>query len=90
MNEIKTFDDRKEELVNLGKENGYVTGFAIDICQKDNTRVCHTLSKEELYDHQFTLCDPNEASLNCPRKKCLYGNLGSYYLYEYILQVNIY
>ena len=25
MNEIKTFDDRKEELVNLGKENGYVT-----------------------------------------------------------------
>lgn len=25
MNEIKTFDDRKEDLVNLGKENGYVT-----------------------------------------------------------------
>ena len=25
MNEIKTFDERKEELVNLGKESGYVT-----------------------------------------------------------------
>ena len=68
------------------KENGYVTGFAIDFCQKDNTRVCYSLSKEELYDHQFTLCDPNKANLNSLIKRCLYGNLGSYYLYEYINQ----
>ena len=68
------------------KENGYITGFAKDYCQKDGTRTYHNLTKEELYDHQLLLCDPNAADLNSVRIRCLYGNLNSYYLYEYINQ----
>ena len=68
------------------KENGYITGYASDSCKKDGTRTYHNLTKEELYDHQLLLCDPNAADLNSVRIRCLYGNLNSYYLYDYINQ----
>ena len=68
------------------KENGYVTSFAKDYCQKDGTRTYHNLTKEELYDHQLLLCDPNAADLNSVTIRCLYGKLNCYYLYEYIDQ----
>ena len=68
------------------KLNGYITGYSTDDCKKDGTRTFHELTKEELYDHQLLLCDPNGPSLNTPKKRCLYGNLNIYYLYEYMSQ----
>ena len=68
------------------KENGYVTSYAIDDCNKDNTRSGHDLTDEEMYDHQLLLCDPNKFSINNSIKRCLYGNLNAFYLCEYIEQ----
>ena len=68
------------------KENGYVTGYAADYCQKDNIRNKHNLTFSELYDHQLLLCDPNVDDLNSATKRCLYGQINSYHLYEYINQ----
>ena len=68
------------------KENGYVTGYAADYCQKDNIRNKHNLTFSELYDHQLLLCDPNVDDLNSVTKRCLYGQINSYHLYEYINQ----
>ena len=82
-------DAKSKELVRITKylkENGYITGYSTDQCQKDNTRTKHNLTKEELYDRQLVLCDPNAAILNSPVKRCLYGHLNSYHLYEYINQ----
>ena len=65
------------------KENGYVTSYATDFCQKDKTRTLHDLTKAELYDHQLILCDPNVINFNSVVKRCLYGQINSYHLYEY-------
>ena len=65
------------------KENGYITCFASEYCQKDNTRTRHELTDDELYDHQLVYCDPNVISFNSITKRCLYGNINSYYLYQY-------
>ena len=68
------------------KENGYITSFASDYCQKDNTRTRHDLTDDELYDQQLLYCDPNIYSFNSLTKRCLYGNINSYYLYQYTEQ----
>ena len=73
-------------ITKYSKENGYITGFAKDYCQKDGTRTYHNFTKKDLYDHQLLLCDPNSSDLNSIRIRCLYGNLNSYYLYKYINQ----
>ena len=65
------------------KENGYVTCYASDYCSKDNTRTTHELTDDELYDHQLVYCDPNMVNFNAITKRCLYGNLNAYYLYQY-------
>lgn len=41
---------------------------------------------EEVYDHQMTICDPNEDHYNNLMKRCLYGKISSEYLYEYAKQ----
>ena len=69
------------------KQNGYVTGYSAEVCQKDMTRTRHNLHKDDLYDHQLLLCDPNAASENSVVKRCLYGNLNAYYMYEYMNQL---
>jgi len=68
------------------RQNGYVTSYATDYCQKDNTRTKHNLSKDQLYDHQLLLCDPNVIDSNSLIKRCLYGKITSYHLYEYTNQ----
>jgi hypothetical protein len=65
------------------KENGYVTNYCSDECKKDNTRTHHNMTLSEIYDHQMLLCDPNVVLMNKPIKKCLYGNINSYHLYNY-------
>ena len=65
------------------RQNGFVTSYASDVCKMDNTRTMHDLSKDELYDHQLLLCDPNVITINSIIKRCLYGKIISYHLYEY-------
>ena len=65
------------------KENGFITGLASDFCYRDNTRTFHKMKKEEVYDHQMVICDPNESHWNNMLKRCLYGKLNSEHLFEY-------
>ena len=65
------------------KENGYITNYSSDSCQKDNTRTFHNLTESEVYDHQFLLCDPNMYSFLSPYKKCLHGKTNVEYLCTY-------
>ena len=65
------------------KENGYVTCYAGDWCEKDNIRTLHNLTIEEVYDHQFIICDPNKENDNINTIRCLYGKQNIEHLYEY-------
>ena len=65
------------------KENGYVTCYSSEICNKDNTRTLHNLTTEEVYDHQFIICDPNRENININTIKCIYGKQNIEHLYEY-------
>ena len=68
------------------KENGYITSYTTDVCLKDNSRLGRLLTKESLADHQLLLCDPNAPHINKMTKRCMYGNINTYYLLEYINQ----
>ena len=65
------------------KENGYITGYVADYCQRDNTRTYHHLTIEEVHDHQMILCDPNKNHANQNTIKCFYGKSQTEQLYEY-------
>ena len=65
------------------KENGFVTCYSGEWCDKDNTRTLHNLTNEEVYDHQFIICDPNKENLNINTIRCLYGKQTIEYLYDY-------
>ena len=65
------------------KKNGYVTCYSGDWCDKDNIRTLHNLTTEEVYDHQFIICDPNQETINGNTIRCLYGKQDIEHLYEY-------
>ena len=65
------------------KENCSITNYYSDECKKDNTRIYHNLIQSEIYEHQMLLCDQNEVEMNRSTKKCLYGHINSFHLYEY-------
>ena len=65
------------------KENGYITCYSGELCAKDNARTLHNLTTEEVYDHQFIICDPNRESININTIRCLYGKQNIEHLYEY-------
>ena len=68
------------------KENGYITNYNSDFCQKDNTRTFHNLTEIEVYDHQFLLCDPYLVHYVTPYIRCLHGKMDSEHLYNYANQ----
>jgi hypothetical protein len=65
------------------KETGYVTCYSGEFCDKDNTRTLHNLTNEEVYDHQFILCDPNKDHFSINTIRCLYQKQTIEHLYEY-------
>ena len=83
------FYGQKKENINITlitkylKENGFITSNAHDVCKVDNTRIHHNLTKEEIYDHQFLLCDPNNEHFSRTEIRCLYGKQNIEYLFEY-------
>ena len=68
------------------KKYGYVTGYTGDYCYKDNIRVYHNSTLDEVYDHQFLICDPNDDHYNTYTVNCLYGKPTTKHLFEYGLQ----
>ena len=68
------------------KENGYITCNIADYCDKDNIRTFYNYTFEEIYDHQFILCDPNKDHFNSNTIKCLYGKQNADHFYEYAEQ----
>ena len=79
-------DLKKVIITKYFKENGYITGYAGDFCYKDNIRTYHNSSLNEVYDHQFLICDPNNEHFNSYRLNCLYGKPTTQHLYDYGLQ----
>jgi len=65
------------------KENGYITCYSSDSCDKDNVRTLHNFTTEEVYDHQFIICDPNRENFNENTIHCLYGKQTIEHLYNY-------
>ena len=65
------------------KENGYITNYNSDSCQKDNTRTFHNLTDSEVYDHQFLLCDPSTPVFYSTLKKCLHSKTNAEHLFNY-------
>ena len=75
---------KKKFLINkYFKENGYVTGLAHDYCWRDNTLSNHNFIKEEVFDHEFNLCDPNQENVNINTVRCLYGKQDIEHLLNY-------
>ena len=68
------------------KKNGYVTCNIHDICRKEPTRTYHNFSIDEIYDHQYLSCDPNDYSENSSIIRCLYGKQNIEHLLHYAEQ----
>ena len=67
------------------KKNGFITGYSADECFNDFTRSFHNFSFEEVYDHQYVICDPNYRNLRS-KLNCFYGKLHVEYMFEYMNQ----
>lgn len=50
---------------------------------KDNARTKHNLTTEEVYEHQFVICESNRESINKNTVRRLYGKQNIEHLYEY-------
>ena len=79
----RTKEENKTLITKYLKENGYITCYTSDLCIKDNIRTKHNMTKEEAYDHQFLICDPNKDHYNFNLIKCLYEKNNAEHLYDY-------
>ena len=57
------------------KKNGYITSLANDYCKRDNIYSNHEHILDEIFDHEFSICDPNKDHININSIRCLYGKL---------------
>ena len=67
------------------KRNGYITGYSADECNYDFTRTFHNFSFDDIYDHQYIICDPSYGNLRS-KLNCLYGKIHIEYMLEYVSQ----
>ena len=67
------------------KRNGFITGYSADICYNDFTRTFHNFTYDDIYDHEYIICDPNYRQLKS-KLNCYYGKLHVEYMLEYINQ----
>ena len=66
-------------------KNGFITSLASDACINDFTESLRNISSDEIYDHEYIMCDPNYIIANS-KLKCMYGRLHVEFLFEYINQ----
>ena len=69
----KRANKNKTSLTKFLKENGYITCNAHDYCQLENTMTFHNFKLQDLSDHQYLVCDPNNEGISISTIRCLYG-----------------
>ena len=80
------FRNKNNKLITLTlKKNGFITGYSADNCFIDFTNSFHDFSFDDIYDHQFLMCDPNK-KLASSKLNCLYEKIHLEYMFEYIEQ----
>ena len=75
--------EKKKLITKYLKNNGFITSIAHDLCWRDNTRCDHEFILDEVFDHEFHLCDPNEENFDTNYIRCLYGKLDIEHLLNY-------
>ena len=65
------------------KKNGFITSLAHDLCFRDTTNCYHEFNLDEVFDHEFILCDPHKEHFNTNSIRCLYGKLDIEHLLNY-------
>ena len=68
------------------KERGFITSNTHDYCEIDNIRNYHNYSVDEIYDHQYVICDHNNQDISLNTIRCLYGKQNIEHLYDYTEQ----
>ena len=68
------------------KQNGFVTCYVHDYCEIENTRTFHNFTKDEVFDHQYLSCDPNNNEISINTIRCLYNKQNMEYFLDYIEQ----
>ena len=67
------------------KKNGYITGYSADNCFIDFVRSYHDFTFDDIYDHQYVICDPNKIPPSSELNS-FYGRLHFEYMFEYMEQ----
>ena len=76
-------DGKLERNIKFMKENGYVTCYINDMCHREPTNTGHNMTKNEISDHEYLICDINANKLHTSLKRCLYNKLTADYAFEY-------
>ena len=78
-------NETKKSITYYLKKNGFITGYSADECYNDFSRTFHNFSFDEIYDHQYIICDPNYVNSHS-KLSCLYGKIHVEYFIEYMNQ----
>ena len=65
-------NNTKYPLYKYFKENGFITCNVHDYCAIENTDTYHDFTFDDIFDHQFLPCDPNNNDFNINIIRCLY------------------
>ena len=65
------------------KENGYITCFVNDMCNREPTNTMHNMTDDEISDHEMLICDPNMEHISSTSVRCLYNKLTTFHALEY-------
>ena len=82
----KSENYKKIAITKFIKENGYITCLIHDYCELENIDTNHNFTKDEAFDHQFIVCDPNHSDSSLYEIRCLYDKQDFEYFLEYIEQ----
>ena len=78
--------DKSPDMIRITKyfkEKGFVTAFSNDFCQRESCSMPHKMSNEQICDHEYINCDPNQKKINSMIKRCLYDKINLDHQLEY-------
>ena len=67
------------------KRNGFITSYSADTCFNDFIRSLHNFSFDDVYDHEYIVCDPNFWG-GGTKLNCFYGKRHFEWMFEYMNQ----
>ena len=76
-------DGKYERNIKFLKESGYVTCYINDMCFREPANTQLNMTKKEISDHEYIICDPNMKELTSSLKRCLYNKITAEYAFEY-------